>query len=477
MHRPLPGVAPRLACRSLTPEHLFLPDVHLFDPVLGLDERGSLLVRDGVVAALGDILDPPQEAVVLSEATGCHVFPGFVDMHAHLRTPGHEYKEDLRSAGRAAAAGGFVLVVGMANTDPVVDGGPLAGWVLDQAEAGAAVAVAQVGAVSKGLKGESLAELRELAEAGVVAFSDDGRPIEDMDVLLTALRYLRNTGRPLLLHLEDPSLSIQGVMHEGAWSARLGLRGIPDAAEAGPMARDLEVLRAFMKEQGARPPGQAAGVLVVEGGQRPALPPRLHFQHLSTKAAVRLLREAKAEGLPVTAEATPHHLLLTDERVASFDQSLKINPPLRSEGDRRAVVAALEEGVIDCVATDHAPHAPHEKEVPFEDAPFGTIGLETAFAALYGGLVIPGRLSLGRLVESLSAGPCRCLGIDAPRLEVGAPADLCAIDLAEEWVVGVDDLESKSRNCAFLGERVQGRVRLTVARGARRFERGRLSGV
>ena len=179
----------------------------------------------------------------------------------------------------------------------------------------------------------------------------------------------------------------------------------------------------------------------------------------------------------MTAEATPHHLLLTDERVASFEQSLKINPPLRSERDRSELVAALEEGIIDCVATDHAPHAPHEKEVPFEDAPFGTIGLETAFAALYGGLVVPGRLSLGRLIDALSTGPCRCLGIEAPRLEVGAPADLCAIDLAEEWSVSAGDLESKSRNSAFLGERVQGRVLLTVARGARSFERTRASHV
>ena len=475
----LPGGAiPRLACRSLAPECLLLPDVHLFDPSRSLDERGSLLVRDGMIAALGEISDPPPEAVVLSELTGCHVFPGFVDMHAHLRTPGQEYKEDIESGARAAAAGGFVLVVGMANTHPVIDGGPLAGWVLDQAAIAAVVAVAQVGAVSKGLKGESLAELRELADAGVIAFSDDGRPLEDMDLLLTAMRYLRTTGRPLLVHLEDPSLSVDGVMHEGAWSARLGLRGIPAAAEAGPMARDLEVLRTVLREEEvgsesgpAGPGSRAPGVKGAGDARGLSGAPRLHFQHISTSAAVRLLRAAKAERLPVTAEATPHHLLLTDERVASFEQSLKINPPLRSERDRSEVVAALEEGIIDCVATDHAPHAPHEKEVPFEDAPFGTIGLETAFAALYGGLVVPGRLSLGRLIEALSAGPCRCLGIDAPRLEVGAPADLCAVDLNEEWSVSAEDLVSKSRNSAFLGERVQGRVRLTVARGARSFER------
>lgn len=465
MRLPVPGGAPRIACRDLPFEHLLLPGVHLFDPTRGLDERGSLVVRDGVIVALGAISEPPPGATVLSEVAGCHVFPGFVDMHTHLRTPGQEYKEDLESAGRAAAAGGFVMVTGMANTDPVVDSGPLATWVLDQAESRAAVAVAHVGAVSKGSRGGSLAELRELVDAGVVALSDDGRPLEDMDLLLAALRYLRITRRPLLLHLEDLTLSTDAAMHEGAWSARLGLRGVSGAAEAGPMARDLEVLRVVMAEESARDAGRAGA------GGAPA--PRLHFQHLSTEAAVRLLRAAKADGLPVTAEVTPHNLVFTDERVASFEQSCKVNPPLRSERDRSAVAAALAEGIIDCVATDHAPHASHEKEVPFEDAPSGTIGLETAFAAIYGGLVASGGLTLERLIDALSAAPCRCLGIDAPRLEVGAPADLCAVDLTEEWTVGVADLHSKSRNSAFLGERVQGRVRLTVVRGARRFERGR----
>jgi dihydroorotase len=464
MDLPVPA-AVRISCRERPAESLFLPDVRLFDPSKDLDIRGSLLVREGVIAGLGDIGDPPGDATVVPHVGGCHVFPGFVDAHAHLRTPGHEYKEDLASAGRAAAAGGFVMVVGMANTVPPVDGGPLVTWILDDPAGAADVAVAQVGAVSSGLKGESLAELREMAEAGVAAFSDDGRPVHDMDLLLTALRYARATGRPVLLHLEDPSLSVDAVMHEGAWSARLGLRGVSAAAEAGPMARDLEVLRVALG------PGGAPG--------RPDGSPVMHFQHVSTAAAVRVLRAAKAEGLPVTAEATPHHLLLTDERVASFDQNLKMNPPLRSESDRAELVAALAEGVIDCVATDHAPHAPHEKEVPFEDAPFGTVGLETAFASLYAGLVVPGTVSLSRLIEALSSGPCACLGLPAPRLEVGAPADLCVVDLEDEWCVGVEDLAGKSRNSAFLGERVRGRVRLTMARGARRFERveGRTSRV
>ncbi|MHB1343045.1 MAG: dihydroorotase [Thermoleophilia bacterium] len=464
MYGSIPPTTPRLACRSRPPEHFVLDDVHLFDPASGLDRRGSLEVRDGLIVALGDArtsenADASAGRVAaegppaLPGLEGCHVFPGFVDMHAHLRTPGQEYKEDLTSAAQAAAAGGFVLITGMANTVPAVDSGPLATWILDEADRSADVAVAQVGALSRGLAGTALAELRELATAGVVAFSDDGRPVHDGDLLLTALRYLRSTGRPVLLHLEDPTLTVGGVAHEGPWSARLGLRGMPGAAETGAMARDLELLRALAAEPGGAP--------------------RVHFQHLSTAGAVRLLADGRADGLPVTAEVTPHHLLLGDERLLSLDQNLKINPPLRAAEDRAALIAALRDGTVQCVATDHAPHAPHEKEVPFEDAPFGTVGLETAFAALHGGLVLTGDLSLARLVDALSAAPCRCLGVDPPRLEVGAPADLCVVDLALEWTVGADDLRGKSRNSAFLGERMCGRVLLTVVKGARRFERER----
>ena len=336
---------------------------------------------------MGPEVARPDGAEVLEAYRGCTVFPGFVDMHVHLRSPGQEYKEDVASGARAAAAGGYVMVVGMANTAPPVDSGPLAAWVLEQAVLGADVLVGQVGAVSRGLRGEELAELRELVDAGVAAFSDDGLPVADSDLLLTALRYLRGTGRPVLLHLEDRSLSVGGSMHEGAWSARLGIRGIPGAAESGPLAQALEVLRHACREVEA-----SADDAAVESGSRPT---PVHFQHLSAADSVRLVGQAKSEGLPVTAEVSPHHLLLTDERVRSFDQNLKMNPPLRSATDRDALVAGLAEGIIDCVATDHAPHAPHEKEVPFEDAPFGTVGLETAFAALHGGLVVP-RSALAR---------------------------------------------------------------------------------
>jgi dihydroorotase len=296
--------------------------------------------------------------------------------------------------------------------------------------------------------------MHELLDAGVVAFSDDGRPLENNDLMLHALRYLRGSGKAVLLHLDDSSLACDSVMHEGRWSARLGLRGAPSTAESGPLALAIEALRYTGRE--------------AESLGAPAT--RLHAQHLSAAASLPLLERARAEGLPLTAEVSPHHLLLTDERVTSFDPNARVNPPLRSEEDRAALVKALADGLIDCVATDHAPHAPHEKEVPFEDAVPGTVGLESAFPTLYAGLVVPGLLSLERLVEVLSAAPCRCLDLPRPRLEEGAPADLCVVDLDEEWTFGEADLRGKSRNSALVGEPARGRVLLTLVDGARRHE-------
>ena len=471
--------APRLSCRAIPPERFLLSGVRLFDPQHGVDLEGDLLVEGGVIAALGESVKRPAGVEVVTDTAGCWVFPGFVDPHSHLRTPGFEYKEDLASGSLAAAAGGYVAIVAMANTDPVVDSGPVAAWVLDQASERDLVRVGQVGAVSKALKGEELSEMRELVDSGVVAFSDDGKPVSDADLLLHALRYLRGTWRPLLLHLENKSLSIDGVMHEGKWSARLGLRGIPSTAESGPLARDLELIRYVDAENkrlaalgwSAPPASTSAG----SGASTGALsaPPLAHFQHLSSADSVRLLRRAKEEGLPVTAEVTPNHLLLTDERLASFDTNLKINPPIRSAEDRAALVAALADGTIDCIGTDHAPHAPQEKEVPIEDALCGSTGLETAFAALYTGLVKSGEVPLGRLIDAMSTAPCRVLGLPAPRLAAGAAADLCMVDLAETWQVAPATLRGKSRNCALLGETLTARVRLTVVDGARRYARAR----
>ena len=468
---------PKLACRIFPSESFLLPAVHIFDPGRDVDLVGDLLVEGGRIAALGESLDRPAGVTVLEELAGCWVFPGFVDSHAHLRTPGYEYKEDLASGSLAAASGGYVTVIAMANTDPVIDSGPVAAWVLDNAEKEALVRIGQVGSASKGLKGEELAEMYELADVGVVAFSDDGKPISDADLMLQVLRYARGTRRPVLLHLENKSLSMDGVMHEGRWSARLGLRGIPPASESGPLARDLEIIRYVDAEEeriaaSTRVGGAASGRPVSADAPGRATP-LVHFQHLSAADSVRLVRGAKEQGLPVTAEATPHNLLLTDELLTSFDQNLRVNPPLRSAADRDALVAALADGTIDCVGTDLAPHAPHEKEVPIEEAASGTVGLETAFAALHTGLVLTGKLSLARLVEVMSSGPCRVLGLSEPRLEAGAPADFCVADLDEKWVVTVANLRGKSRNSAFLGQEFTGRVRLTVVDGTRRFSRER----
>jgi dihydroorotase len=474
--------APRFACRALPPERFLLPSVRLFDPQHRVDVEGDLLVQDGVIAAFGPSCARPPDVEVLSDLAGCWVFPGLVDPHTHLRTPGYEYKEDLASGARAAAAGGYVTVVAMANTDPVVDSGPIASWVLEQAEREAPVRIGQVGSISKGLDGEELSEMRELADAGVVAYSDDGKPVSDADLLLHALRYARGTRRPLMLHLETKSLSLDGVMHEGKWSARLGLRGVPAASESGPLARDLELIR-YAWEEGRRLEAVVAAQGAADaGGARGAAPiaaavgdgvPLVYFQHLSAAESVNLVLRAKSEGLPIAAEVTPHHLLLTDERLIGFDQNLKVNPPIRSEADREALIAALADGTIDCVGTDHAPHAPQEKEVPIEEALSGTTGLETAFAALHTGLVRTGKVPLARLVEAMSGAPCRVLGIAEPRLQVGAPADFFVADLEETWEVTPATLRGKSRNCALLGETLTGRVRLTVVDGARRFARAR----
>ena len=309
--------------------------------------------------------------------------------------------------------------------------------------------------------------MRELADSGVVAYADDGKPVSDADLLLHALRYARGTGRPLLLHLENKSLSLDGVMHEGKWSARLGLRGIPGASESGPLARDLELVRYAAAEEQRLTAAQSAPAARRSGV------PLVHFQHLSSADSVRLVAGAKQDWLPITAEATPLHLCLTDERLTSFDQNLKVNPPLRSAADRDALVAGLADGTIDCIGTDHAPHAPQEKEVPLEEALSGSTGLATAFAALHTNLVLTGQVPLGRLVEALSSAPCRVLGLEAPHLAAGAPADFCVVDRDEQWTVTPATLRGKSRNCAFLGETLTGRVRMTVVDGARRFARAR----
>lgn len=402
----------------------------LVDPVEGRDGPASVTVEDGIVTAVEPVSGAP---------AGLVLAPAFVDPHVHLRTPGREDEETLASGTEAAAAGGYCAIVAMPNTDPVVDSASVLRALVEQALDEALVPTGFTAAISKGQRGEELTEMAELAAAGAVAFTDDGRPVASAGLLRRALAYSGVADRPLALHCEEPTLSRDGQMHEGAVSAELGLAGWPSVAESLMVERDLS-LAAF------------------EG--RP-----VHLQHLSARASVEAVRRARAAGVRVSAEATPHHLCATDELVRSLDGNMKMNPPLGSEDDRRALVEGLLDGTVDCVATDHAPHARHEKDVPFEQAPFGVTGLETAFAALNTFLVREGEVPLATLLERLSAGPARALGLPVPRIAVGEPANLVLLDLEAEWTVREAGFRSRSTNSWLLGRTLVGSVVKTIAAG------------
>ena len=402
-------------------------------PAQRIDESLRITVTEGVVSSIEPV---PAGRLVVA--------PAFVDPHVHLRTPGREDEETLRSGTEAAAAGGYCAIVAMPNTDPVVDTAPVLGDLLERAREEAVVPTAFMAAISKGQQGDELAEMGELAAAGAVAFTDDGRPVVSASLLRRALRYSALTDRPLALHCEEPTLSRGGHAHEGEVAAELGLGAYPSAAESVMVERDLSLA-------------------ALEGR-------RVHLMHLSALESVAALDRALARGVQATAEVTPHHLVLTDEAVRSLDANVKMNPPLRAEEDRQTLLDALRRGAISSVATDHAPHARHEKEVPFEEAPFGVTGLETAFAALHTRLVLPGGLSLETLLERMSSGPARALGLPEPRIEVGARANLVVLDLDEEWEVTEEGFRSLSANSWLLGERLRGRVVRTVADGRLVFE-------
>lgn len=397
-------------------------------PAQGIDAALRITVTDGVISAI----EPGAPGSLV-------IAPAFVDPHVHLRTPGREDEETIRSGTEAAAAGGYCAILAMPNTEPVVDSAAVLGALVDRARSEAVVPTGFTAAISKGQRGEELTEMAELAGAGAAAFTDDGKPVVSASLMRRALQYAALTDLRLALHCEEPTLSRGGHAHEGVVSAELGLGPYPSAAESLMVERDLSL----------------SGL-----EDRP-----IHLQHLSARESVEALDRALAHGVPATAEATPHHLALTDEAVRSLDPNLKMNPPLRAAGDREALRDALRRGAISCIATDHAPHARHEKEVPFEEAPFGVTGLETAFAALHTYLVLPGELSLETLLERMSAGPARAFGLDEPRVEVGARANLVALDLGAEWTVTEGAFKSLSANSWLLGETLRGRVVQTVADG------------
>jgi len=418
---------------------LFIEGGRVIDPASGVDGVRTVVVRDGVVAEVAERLARPRDVPSI-DARGRWVTPGFVDLHVHLREPGQEYKETVETGARAAVAGGFTAICAMPNTRPVNDNASVTELVLARAAAAGLARVYPVGAISKGSEGQELAEYGELKAAGCVALSDDGRPVASSALMRRALEYARAFGLPLTVHEEDLGLVGKGVMHEGPTSTRLGLRGIPAAAEDVMVLRDLALAE-------------------LTGG-------RLHVAHLSTRGAVRAVREAKARGLRVTAEVTPHHLALTDEAVAAsgYSTDFKMNPPLRSAEDAASCLAGLADGTIDAIATDHAPHSPVEKDVEFDAAANGIVGLETAFPVCLE-LVRRGALTERRLVEALTSGPARAFGLPGGTLSRGAPADVAILDPGAAWTVEADRLRSRSKNSPWKGKRLVGRCTITLVGG------------
>jgi dihydroorotase len=410
----------------------------VIDPAGGVDGVADVLLAHGRVAAVGRELETPAGAETI-DAAGLIVAPGLIDMHVHLREPGSELEETIASGSRAAVAGGFTTVCAMPNTDPCTDNEGAIEFVFSRARAADQANVLPIGAITVGRKGEQMAELGQMVRAGAVAFSDDGDSVRNSGLLRQCLTYGKMFGKPFISHAEDKDLAGSGVMHAGKLSTRLGLPGIPAAAEEIIVARDIMLAR-------------MAGA-------------KLHIAHLSTAGSCDLVRRAKAAGLAVSAEVTPHHLALTDESVAGFDPNFKMNPPLRTAGDVAALKAALKDGTIDCLASDHAPHEPEEKDLEFAFAPFGVIGLESSLAILIRELIDGEILSWPELIAKLTVNPARVLGLDRGTLSVGVHADLTLINPTLEWTIDARRFESKSRNCPFHGEKVRGKAVITIVGG------------
>jgi dihydroorotase len=409
----------------------------IIDPSQGLDDKLDVLVVDGKIAEIGKKLTPGKGVEVI-DAKGMIVAPGLIDMHVHLRDPGLEYKEDIVTGTRAAAAGGFTSVACMPNTKPVNDNKAITSYIIAKAKAEGLVNVFPVGAITQGMKGENLSEMGDLKEAGCVAVSDDGKPVTNPELMRRALEYAKGMGITLISHCEDPGLSGDGQMNDGFTATELGLKGIPWVAEDAAIARDV-----FLAEFSGSP---------------------IHVAHVSTKGAVRIIRDAKARGVKVTCETAPHYFTLTEDAVRGYDSNAKMNPPLRTTEDMEAIRAGLADGTIDAIATDHAPHHLDEKDVEFVLASNGIIGLETALP-LSLSLVDGKVLDLNALITALSLNPARILGIDRGTLAPGAIADITVIDPAREWTVEAEKLASKSKNSPFLGMKMKGRAAYSIVSG------------
>jgi len=423
---------------------LLIHDGHIIDPSQGTDRVGDLLVAEGKIVQMGSTAIPSNAQHL--DAAGLVVCPGFIDLHCHLREPGFEDKETIATGTKAAAVGGFTTVCCMANTKPPLDNATVVDWVKRKASKDGLVTVLPVGCITKGRQGKELTNMTELAKAGVVAFSDDGDPVASSQLMRSALEYSRDLGLPIIDHCEDKTLSANGIVNEGQMSAKLGLKGIPAAAEETMVARDLALAK------------------MVKG--------RLHIAHVSTKGSVGLIHDAREEGVSVTAEVTPHHLTLTEERINSkspdrpLNANAKVNPPLRTKEDVQALIKGLKDGVIDAIATDHAPHTLADKNCSLELAAFGISGLETAFGCLMS-LVHQGEVILTQLISKLTCEPARVIGRSGElgTLKAGAPANITIIDLNREWIVNSRNFASKGKNTPYEGYQLKGKIMATIADG------------
>src|SRR3954469_16174079 len=420
---------------------LLITNARLVDPSQDLDAKLDLLIEDGLVTRVDKKIKASNVTVI--DAGGLVVAPGFIDLHTHLREPGQEHKETIATGTRAAVAGGYTAVCAMANTVPPNDERAVTEMIIAESARNGACRVYPIGAVSRGLKGEELAELAELRSAGCVAVSDDGKPVYNAQLMRRALEYCSMLNMPIVAHEEDANLNEGGVMHEGYYSTLLGLAGIPAASEETLVARDV-ILAALTKAH-------------------------VHIAHLSTAGAIAVVRDARKRGVRVTCEVTPHHIALGDDAVQSFSTNLKMNPPLRSAEHREAIVEGIADGTVDAIATDHAPHHFDEKNVEFDLAPFGVIGLETAFPVCYDRLVRAGVIDLDRLIDLMSCGPARIFNLPGGTLRTGTPGDVTLLDLDAE-VTFVPPFQSKASNSAFIGQTLRGRAVTTIVGGTVRYD-------